>query len=235
MNKVLAENLTKVLYPEDAFSAGKELRLKQEDLLVSCTIQDILRRFKSDGNAWETFPDKVFVQLNDTHPALVIPELMRLLMDREGLEWDKAWHIATASTGYMLHPPCSKRWRNGPSPCWSGCFPGTCRSSTRSTPASCGKSLAATPDEDRLRRMSIIEESEPKQVRMAHLAIVGSSSVNGVSELHTNLLRTKVLHDFAEYWPSKFNNKTNGITPRRWLLKANPPLAQLITDAIGDR
>ena len=113
VNKVLAENLTKVLYPDDAFSAGKELRLKQEYFFVSCTIQDILRRFKSDGNAWEAFPDKVFVQLNDTHPALVVPELMRLLIDQEGLEWDQAWQISTASTGYTNHtilPEALEKW-----------------------------------------------------------------------------------------------------------------------------
>ena len=236
VNKVLAENLTKVLYPEDAFSAGKELRLKQEYFFVSCTIQDILRRFKSDGNAWETFPDKVFVQLNDTHPALVIPELMRLLMDREGLEWDKAWHIATASTGYTNHtilPEALEKWTV---PMLERLLPRHLQIIYEINARFLREVACRHPyDVDRLRRMSIIEESEPKQVRMAHLAIVGSSSVNGVSELHTNLLRTKVLHDFAEYWPSKFNNKTNGITPRRWLLKANPPLAQLITDAIGDR
>ena len=235
-NKVLAENLTKVLYPDYFVSAGKELRLKQEYFFVSCTIQDILRRFKSDGNAWESFPDKVFVQLNDTHPALVVPELMRLLMDREGLEWDEAWQISTASTGYTNHtilPEALEKW---PISMLERLLPRHLQIIYEINSRFLREVACHYPyDADRLRRMSIIEEGEPKHVRMAHLAIVGSSSVNGVSQLHTNLLQNKVLRDFAEYWPKKFNNKTNGITPRRWLLKANPPLAQLITEAIGDR
>ena len=236
VNKVLAENLTKVLYPNDTVSAGKELRLKQEYFFVSCTIQDILRRFKSDGNAWETFPDKVFVQLNDTHPALVIPELMRLLMDREGLDWEQAWRIATAATGYTNHtilPEALEKW---PIPMVEWLLPRHLQIIYEINARFLRDVACRYPfDGDRLRRMSIIEEGEPKYVRMAHMAIVGSSSVNGVSALHTELLRTTVLRDFAEHWPSKFNNKTNGITPRRWLLKANPPLARLITEAIGDR
>ena len=235
-NKVLAENLTKVLYPNDSVSAGKELRLKQEYFFVSCTIQDILRRFKSDGNSWESFPDKVFVQLNDTHPALVVPELMRLLMDREGLEWDEAWQISTASTGYTNHtilPEALEKW---PISMMERLLPRHLQIIYEINSRFLREVACRYPyDADRLRRMSIIEEGEPRHVRMAHLAIVGSSSVNGVSQLHTDLLRTKVLRDFAEYWPSKFNNKTNGITPRRWLLKANPSLAHLITEAIGDR
>ena len=236
VNKVLAENLTKVLYPNDTVSAGKELRLKQEHFFVSCTIQDILRRFKSDGNAWETFPDKVFLQLNDTHPALVIPELMRLLMDREGLDWEQAWQISGAATGYTNHtilPEALEKW---PIPMLEHLLPRHLQIIYEINARFLRDVACRYPfDGDRLRRMSIIEEGEPKHVRMAHMAIVGSSSVNGVSALHTELLRTTVLRDFAEHWPSKFNNKTNGITPRRWLLKANPPLARLITEAIGDR
>ncbi len=235
-NKVLAENLTKVLYPNDAVFVGKELRLKQEYFFVSCTVQDILRRFKSDGNAWESFPDKVFLQLNDTHPALVVPELMRLLMDREGLAWEQAWGISTAATGYTNHtilPEALEKW---PIPMLERLLPRHLQIIYEINSRFLRELACRYPyDAERLNRMSIIEEGEPKHVRMAHLAIVGSSSVNGVSELHTDLLRDKVLRDFAEYWPSKFNNKTNGITPRRWLLKANPPLAQLITEAIGDR
>ena len=236
VNKVLAENLTKVLYPDDTLCAGKELRLKQEYFFVSCTIQDILRRFKSDGNAWETFPDKVFLQLNDTHPALVIPELMRLLMDREGLDWEQAWQISSAATGYTNHtilPEALEKW---PIPMLEWLLPRHLQIIYEINACFLRDVACRYPfDGDRLRRMSIIEEGEPKYVRMAHMAIVGSSSVNGVSALHTELLRTTVLRDFAEHWPSKFNNKTNGITPRRWLLKANPPLARLITEAIGDR
>jgi starch phosphorylase len=234
-NKVLAENLTKVLYPDDTVFAGKELRLRQEYFFVACTIQDIVRRFMSDGNPWDSFPDKVFLQLNDTHPALVIPELMRLLMDREGLEWDQAWRISTASTGYTNHtilPEALEKW---PIPMFQRLLPRHLQIIYEINSRFLREVACRYPyDPDRLRRMSIIEEGEPKHVRMAHLAIVGSSSVNGVSELHTDLLRNKVLRDFAEYWPSKFNNKTNGITPRRWLLKSNPRLAQLITEAIGE-
>jgi starch phosphorylase len=234
-NKVLAENLTKVLYPNDSVSAGKELRLKQEYFFVSCTVQDILRRFKSDGNDWESLPDKVFLQLNDTHPALAIPEMMRLLIDQEGLGWDQAWRITTASMGYTNHtilPEALEKW---PIYMLERLLPRHLQIIYEINARFLREVASRYPfDADRLRRMSIIEEGEPKHARMAHLAIVGSSSVNGVSQLHTDLLRTSVLADFAEYWPSKFNNKTNGITPRRWLLKANPPLATLITEAIGD-
>jgi starch phosphorylase len=235
-NKVLAENLTKVLYPNDNVFQGRELRLKQEYFFVSCSLQDILRRFKSGGNRWDEFPDKVFMQLNDTHPALVVPELMRLLIDGEGIGWDQAWEMTTHATGYTNHtilPEALEKW-----------------------PVSVMEKLLPRPlqiiyeinarfmrevssryllDTDRLRRMSIIGEDGEKHVRMAHLAIVGSCSVNGVAKLHSDLLRNVVLRDFADYWPERFNNKTNGITQRRWLLKANPSLAQLITETIGEQ
>jgi starch phosphorylase len=233
--KVLAENLTKVLYPNDNIFVGKELRLRQEYFFVSCTLQDILRRFKSDGNAWEAFPDKVFLQLNDTHPSLVVPELMRLLVDREGLEWDLAWEIATSSTGYTNHtilPEALERW---PVSMFEQLLPRHLQLIYEINARFLRDVATSYPlDVDRLRRMSIIEEGDSKNVRMAHLAIVGSTSVNGVSRLHTDLLINNVLRDFAEHSPEKFNNKTNGITPRRWLLKANPPLAKLLNEAIGD-
>jgi glycogen phosphorylase len=234
-NKVLAENLTKVLYPNDNVFEGKELRLKQQYFFVSCSLQDILRRFKSDGNQWDAFPDKVFMQLNDTHPTLVIPELMRLLVDREGLAWDRAWDITTHSTGYTNHtilPEALEKW---PVSMLERQLPRHLQIiyeiNARFMRDVSSRYLL---DEDRLKRMSIIEEDGDKHVRMAHLAIVGSCSVNGVAKLHSDLLKNVVLRDFAEYYPAKFNNKTNGITPRRWLLKANPALAQLITRTIGD-
>jgi starch phosphorylase len=235
-NKVLAENLTKVLYPNDNVFEGKELRLKQQYFFVSCSLQDILRRFRSDGNQWGEFPDKVFMQLNDTHPTLVIPELMRLLIDREGLGWDQAWEITTHATGYTNHtilPEALEKW---PVKMIERLLPRHLQI-VYEINARFMRDVASRylMDEDRLRRMSIIEEGPEQHVRMAHLAIVGSCSVNGVAKLHSELLRKVVLRDFAEYWPAKFNNKTNGITPRRWLLKANPLLAQLITGAIGDR
>jgi glycogen phosphorylase len=234
-NKVLAENLTKVLYPNDNIFEGKELRLKQQYFFVSCSLQDILRRFKSDRNTWDVFPDKVFIQLNDTHPSLVVPELMRLLVDREGLGWDEAWQITTASTGYTNHtilPEALEKW---PVDMMGRLLPRHLQIIYEINGRFLRDVSIQYPfDVDRLRRMSIVEEGSPKQIRMAHLATVGSCSVNGVSKLHTELLKSHVLRDFAEFWPWKFNNKTNGITPRRWLLKANPPLARLITEYIGD-
>ncbi len=234
-NKVLAENLTKVLYPNDNVFEGRELRLKQQYFFVSCSIQDILRRFKADGNAWDLFPDKVFVQLNDTHPSLVIPELMRLLMDREGLPWDQAWELTTATTGYTNHtilPEALEKW---PVDMFGRLLPRHLQIIYEINGRFLRDVALRYPlDGDRLARMSIIEEGGSKHIRMAHLAVIGSRSVNGVAALHTRLLKERVLRDFAELWPGKFNNKTNGITPRRWLLKCNPPLARLITEEIGD-
>jgi glycogen phosphorylase len=235
-NKVLAENLTKVLYPNDNVFEGKELRLRQQYFFVSCSLQDILRRFMSDGNRWEEFPDKVFMQLNDTHPTLLIPELMRLLMDREGIGWERAWEITTHATGYTNHtilPEALEKWPVG---MMERLLPRHLQIIYEIN-ARFMREVAShyLLDKDRLRRMSIIEEDGEKHVRMAHLAIVGSCSVNGVAKLHSELLRNVVLRDFADYWPAKFNNKTNGITPRRWLLKANPALAQLITETIGEQ
>jgi glycogen phosphorylase len=235
-NKVLAENLTKVLYPNDNVFEGKELRLKQQYFFVSCSIQDIMRRFKSDYKDWQEFPNKAFIQMNDTHPSLVIPELMRLLIDQEGLGWDQAWHITTASTGYTNHtilPEAMEKW---PIKMFGHLLPRHLQIIYEINARFMRDVSTRWPLQgDRLSRMSIIDETGEKYVRMAHLAIVGSSSVNGVAELHTELLKNVVLRDFAELWPEKFNNKTNGITPRRWLLSANPALAHLITESIGDK
>jgi len=235
-NKVLAENLTKVLYPNDNVFEGKELRLKQQYFFVACSIQDILRRFKVDENSWEAFPGKAFIQLNDTHPSLVIPELMRLLIDREGLGWDQAWRITTESTGYTNHtilPEALEKW---PVRMLGRLLPRHLQIIYEINARFMREVATRYPlDGERLRRMSIIEEEGEKYVRMANLATVGSCSVNGVAKIHTELLKHHVLRDFAEFWPAKFHNKTNGITPRRWLLKANPALARLITEAISDR
>jgi starch phosphorylase len=234
-NKVLAENLTKVLYPNDNVFEGRELRLRQEYFFVSCSLQDILRRFMSGGLPWSEFPDKIFIQMNDTHPALAVPELLRLLMDEHGLGWDAAWGITTASMGYTNHtilPEALERW---PVDMLERILPRHLQTVHEIN----GRLLRAVAtrypmDQERLRRMSLIEEGDAKSVRMAHLAVVGSASVNGVAKLHTQLLRDSLLKDFAELWPEKFRNITNGITPRRWLLKTNPPLAALITEAIGE-
>jgi starch phosphorylase len=234
-NKVLAENLTKVLYPNDNVFQGRELRLKQEYFFISCSLQDIVRRFKADGCRWNEFPDKVFMQLNDTHPALVIPQLMRLLIDLEGVGWEQAWEITTNATGYTNHtilPEALEKW---PVSMMEKLLPRTLQIIYEIN-ARFMRDLSSRYllDRDRLRRMSIIEEGAEKQIRMAHLATVGCCSVNGVAKLHSELLSKVVLKDFAEYWPAKFSNKTNGITQRRWLLKANPALAKLITETIGD-
>ena len=235
-NKVRAENLTRVLYPNDNMSQGKELRLKQQYFFVSCSIQDILRRFKAAGNSWSEFADKVFIQLNDTHPTLVIPELMRLLMDREGLGWEQAWELTTTVTGYTNHTILPEALESWTVELMGRLLPRHLQIIYEINARFLRDVSRRFPfDLDRMRRMSIIGEDGPKHVRMAHLAIVGCRSVNGVAKIHSDLLKTDVLRDFAEYWPAKFNNKTNGITPRRWLLKANPSLAQLITETIGDK
>ncbi|HVV72244.1 MAG TPA: glycogen/starch/alpha-glucan phosphorylase, partial [Verrucomicrobiae bacterium] len=183
---------------------------------------------------WEVFPEKVFIQLNDTHPSLVIPELMRLLMDREGLSWDAAWRLTSGTIGYTNHtilPEALEKW---PVDLFGRLLPRHLQIIYEINGRFLRDVAIRYPlDGDRLARMSIIEEGGPKYIRMAHLAVVGSCSVNGVAALHTRLLKERVLRDFAEFWPTRFNNKTNGITPRRWLLKCNPPLARLITEAIG--
>jgi glycogen phosphorylase len=233
-NKVLAENLTKVLYPNDNVFEGKELRLKQQYFFVSCSIQDILRRFKKDSSDWDSFPSKAFIQLNDTHPSMVIPELMRLLIDREGLGWDQAWRVTKASVGYTNHtilPEALEKW---PVEMFGRYLPRHLQIIYEINARFMREVATRWPlDDDRLRRMSIIDEAGEKYIRMAHLAIVGSCSVNGVAKLHTELLKNEVLKDFAELWPEKFNNKTNGITPRRFLLNSNFPLSKLISQSIG--
>ncbi len=234
-DKVMAENLTKVLYPSDAIYAGRELRLRQQYFFVSCSIQDIIRRFKADNNDWSAFPDKNFIQMNDTHPAIVIPELVRILMDVEGLDWDQAWELTVNSTGYTNHtllPEALEKW---PVSMFERLLPRHLQIIYEINSQFLRKVATRCPaDMDRLQRMSLIEEFPEKQVRMANLCVVGSRSTNGVAALHTRLLKARAMPDFAEFFPDRFNNKTNGVTPRRWLLKANPGLAGLITDAIGD-
>ncbi len=234
-NKVLAENLTRVLYPNDNVSQGKELRLRQQYFFVSCSLQDILRRFKSDGLPLTALPERAFIQLNDTHPALVVPELMRLLVDQEQMHWDQAWQVTRTCTGYTNHtilPEALERWGVA---LMERLLPRHMQIVYEINGRFLREVAAKYPgDVERLGRVSLIEEGSEKQVRMSHLAIVGSNHVNGVAELHTRILRTRTFRDFAALWPDKFSNKTNGITQRRWLLKANPGLAGLIGEAIGD-
>jgi starch phosphorylase len=233
--QVRSENITKVLYPNDNFFTGKELRLKQEYFLVSASVQDIVRRFKSTDGLWCVFPDKVAIQLNDTHPSLAIPELMRILLDDECLCWEEAWAITTATFAYTNHTVLPEALEEWPVSLLEAVLPRHLDIIYKINHYFLLDVATRYPgDVDRLRRMSLIGEDGVKRVRMAHLATVGSHAVNGVAALHTHLLKTTILRDFDEFWPGKISNKTNGITPRRWLASANPPLAALITGAIGE-
>ncbi len=242
-NKVSSENISKVLYPNDNNPGGKELRLKQEYFFVSATIQDIFRRYKKHWHMhdekkglplFQRFVDRIAIQLNDTHPALAVPELMRIFLDVEGLEWEEAWDITVKTCGYTNHtvmPEALERW---PVSLMGRVLPRHLEIIFEINHRFLEAVRARFPGEDaRCRRMSIIEEGSDKRVRMANLAIVGSHSVNGVAALHTEILKDDVFKDFVELWPERFNNKTNGITQRRWLLKANPDLSRLISDAVG--
>lgn len=233
--QVTTENITKVLYPNDNIFTGKELRLKQEYFLVSASIQDIIRRFKEDKLDWMLFPEHVAIQLNDTHPSLAIPELMRILVDEEGLSWEDAWDITVATFAYTNHTVLPEALEEWPVSMLEALLPRHMEIIYLINYKFLQDVATRYPgDVDRLRRLSIIGEEGVKRVRMAPLAVVGSHTVNGVSALHTVLLRTTILRDYYELMPERFQNKTNGITPRRWLRKANPQLSNLITEAIGD-
>ena len=233
--KVLAENLTKVLYPNDNTSAGKELRLRQQYFFVSCSLQDILRRYRRLNPTWDALPEKVFIHLNDTHPTLVIPELMRILIDLEGLGWDQAWDLTRRATGYTNHTILQEALEKWPVPMMERLLPRHLQIIYEINGRFLQKVSALYPgDIQKLQRMSLIDEGGVRSVRMANLCLVGTSSVNGVAELHTKILKESLFKDFYELWPEKFHNVTNGITPRRWLLKANPMLAQLISESIGE-
>ena len=231
-----AEHITMVLYPNDTSENGKELRLRQQYFLASASLQDVLRRWFADGHDdLSEFADKNCFQLNDTHPTCAVPELMRLLMDGHGLEWDAAWAITSKTMAYTNHtllPEALEKW---PVPLFRQLLPRLLDIIYEIN----ARFLAAVAqrwpgDRDRLRRMSIIEEGDVPHVRMAYLAIVGSFSVNGVAELHSRLLEQHMFHDFHTLWPEKFNNKTNGVTQRRWLAACNPGLNRLITESIGE-
>ncbi|THB63890.1 MAG: glycogen/starch/alpha-glucan family phosphorylase, partial [Spirochaetaceae bacterium] len=234
-DKVAAENLTKVLYPNDTLYLGKELRLKQQYLFVACSLWDILRRFKKSGRPWKELPDKAAIQLNDTHPSLAVPELMRLLVDVEGVSWNDAWDITVRTLGYTNHtlmPEALEKWSVH---MLEKLLPRHLQIIYTINHDFLQQVAIAFPGQpEKLRRMSLIEEGSVKQVRMAYLSIVGSHSTNGVAALHTDLLRSRLVPEFAQLFPERFNNKTNGITQRRFLLKANPELSKLITSAIGD-
>ncbi|AHC16557.1 glycogen/starch/alpha-glucan phosphorylase [Salinispira pacifica] len=234
-DRVQAENLTRVLYPNDTLYLGKELRLKQQYFFVACSLADIIRRFKKSGKKWTELPKMAAIQLNDTHPSIAVAELMRVLIDEEGLDWDSAWDITVNTMGYTNHtlmPEALEKWSV---PMFEKLLPRHLQLIYEINHRFLSKVAVKFPgDTAKLRDMSIIEEGEPKMIRMAFLAIVGSHSVNGVAALHTELLKARLVPNFASMWPERFNNKTNGITQRRFLLKSNPPLAELLTETVGD-
>jgi starch phosphorylase len=230
-----AESLTRVLYPDDSTVQGQGLRLVQEYFLVACALADIVRRFRRKNTQWSRFPEKVAMQLNDTHPALAVPELLRILLDEAHLDWDSAWDITQRTLAYTNHtllPEALEKW---PVRWFEILMPRHLELVYEINRRLLDNVRARYPgDEPRAARMSLIEEGADRKVRMANLAIVGSHSTNGVAAIHSELLRTRTVRDFADMFPERFNNKTNGVTVRRWLLLANPALAQAITDAIGD-
>ncbi|XP_041866811.1 glycogen phosphorylase, brain form [Melanotaenia boesemani] len=243
LDRNLAENISRVLYPNDNFFEGKELRLKQEYFVVAATLQDIIRRFKSSKfgcrdpvrTSFDTLPEKVAIQLNDTHPALAIPELMRILVDIEKLDWNKAWDITCRTCAYTNHtvlPEALERW---PVHMFEQLLPRHLLIIYEINQRHLDRIAAMFPgDVDRLRRMSLIEEGDPKRINMAHLCVVGCHTVNGVAQIHSDIVKNTVFKDFHEVDPEKFQNKTNGITPRRWLLLCNPGLADIIAERIGE-
>ncbi|HTB68737.1 MAG TPA: glycogen/starch/alpha-glucan phosphorylase, partial [Steroidobacteraceae bacterium] len=230
-----AASLTRVLYPDDSTNWGHGLRFVQEYFLVACTLADLIRRFSRSNDDWDALPEKVAIQLNDTHPAIAVSELMRILLDEAHLPWDQAWRLTQGTLAYTNHtllPEALEKW---PVAWFEALLPRHLEIIYEINRRLIDFVRGRFPgDEGRVQRVSLIEEGQSKQVRMAHLAIVGSHSTNGVAQIHSQLLRTTTVKDLAELFPERFSNKTNGVTPRRWLLLANPPLATLITEAIGD-
>ena len=229
--KAVGETISKVLYPNDKTENGKELRLVQQYFFVACSLRDIIRRhLRTSGNSWDNFAAKVAVQLNDTHPAIAIVELMRILLDEEGFLWDRAWAIINATFAYTNHtllPEALERWSV---PLFERVLPRHLQIIYEINSQHMNAVEARWPGDDEKKRIcSIIDEHGPKMVRMAHLSVVGSHAVNGVAALHTALLKKDLFPEFDALFPGKFQNKTNGVTPRRWLLKCNPRLAALIT------
>ena len=232
--KVEVENISKVLYPNDQTEHGRELRLKQQYFFVACSIADIVSQFKLRHTDFRLFPDRAAIQLNDTHPAIAVAELMRVLVDEESVDWDVAWDITQRSIAYTNHtllPEALEKW---PVSMLRRVLPRHLMVIFEINHRFMRQVSTRWPaDPSRMARMSIIEEGPVQQVRMAHLAVLGSHSVNGVARLHTELIKRELLPDFFEMFPERFNNKTNGVTPRRWLLYSNPALARLLSDRLG--
>src|SRR5438445_4475393 len=233
--QLAAESLTRVLYPDDSTSMGQGLRFVQEYFLVACSLADLVRRFRRANPDWSALPEKVAIQLNDTHPAMAVPELMRILLDEARLGWDEAWDLTCRTLAYTNHtllPEALEKW---PRAWFEVLLPRHLEIVREINRRLLDDVQARFPgDGGRVARVSLMEEGTEQKVRMANLAIVGSHSTNGVAAIHSRLLRTVTVRDLAEQFPARFNNKTNGVTPRRWLLLANPSLARAITAAIGE-
>ena len=233
--KNMSEVISKVLYPNDSTENGKELRLIQQYFFVACSLRDIIRRFKREHNDWTIFADKVAIQLNDTHPAVAVPELMRILHDEEELSWEESWGICTkvfAYTNHTLLPEALERWSV---PLFKKVLPRHLQLVFEINKRHLKQVAAKWPgDAQKLQDLSLVEEGHPKQLRMAHLSVVASHSVNGVAALHSELLKKHLFKDFNDLFPGRINNKTNGITPRRWLKACNPEYAKLVTETIGE-
>jgi starch phosphorylase len=233
--KVVSENLTKVLYPNDEGVKGKELRLEQQFFFVSCSLQDMIRIMRGQRVPLERFHEKYCVQLNDTHPAIAVAELMRLLVDEHGVPWDEAWDIVRRTFGYTNHTLMPEALECWPLRMFARLLPRHLEIIYDINERFLEEVRARFKgDAERIARLSLIDESGERSVRMAHLACVGSHAINGVAELHSELLKQDVLSDFHALWPEKFRNKTNGVTPRRWIALANPRLARLVSEAIGE-
>jgi starch phosphorylase len=230
------ETLTRVLYPDDSTTAGQGLRFLQEYFLVACSLADLVRRFQRHNTDWNKLPEKVAIQLNDTHPSMSVAELMRILLDDARLEWDKAWELTKKTLGYTNHtllPEALEKW---PVAWFETLLPRHLEIIYEINRRLLDEVRLRFPgDEGRVERVSLVEEGSERKIRMAHLAIVGSHSTNGVAAIHSKLLRTTTVKDLAEMFPDRFNNKTNGVTPRRWLHGANPAMTGAITEVIGDR
>jgi glycogen phosphorylase len=231
-----AESLTRVLYPDDSTTAGQELRFLQEYFLVACSLADLVRRFLRHNTDWEKLPEKAAIQLNDTHPSMAVAELMRILLDDAHLGWDQAWDLTRRTLAYTNHtllPEALEKW---PAAWFQALLPRQLEIIYEVNRRLLDEVRGRFPgDEGRIERISLVEEGSTRKIRMANLAIVGSHSTNGVAAVHSKLLRTTTVKDLAEMFPERFSNKTNGVTPRRWLLEANPALASTITEVIGDR
>ncbi|MFA6240436.1 MAG: glycogen/starch/alpha-glucan phosphorylase [Candidatus Hydrogenedentales bacterium] len=233
--KIASENITKILFPSDCLATGRELRLVQEYFLAACAVRDIVRDYLEDYTTFDAFPSKVAMQLNDTHPALSVAELMRTLVDDHGLPWASAWDITRQTFNYTNHTLLPQALGKWPVPMFEKLLPRHLQIIYEINRRFLESVQASTPDDvDRIRRMSIIEEGEHRFVRLAHLAMVGSRTVNGVSRLHGDLIKSRLFPDFAGLWPQRFTSITNGVSPRRWLTQCNPRLHALICDAIGD-